>query len=490
MLNCYGRKRICIPLSSDELTVNNIKKYLKYVMDVHESNAREYKRLHEIYTGKQDILNKIRKYSSQEGNVTNTSNEPNNKTVENHIFSMVEFKKGYMYGKDIKYSASDGISSDDIGIINRYMRQQNKASKNVDLAEDIYIAGCGYRLVLPKKEGACKDIKTDAPFEIYNLEFERSGIVYSSDYRHEKLFGYIITIVETKPIEKKKLTIYTKDMFYEYSYFVEPSSMPTGEGQIKIKCNKKQPISLGIVPIVEYKLNKSRLGIVEIAQPILDGVNTISSNSLDNIEDFVNSILAIYNMDVDTETSSLIKKYGLLPLQTNDPTKPADAKYLVNGLDFNGIISEREARLTVAYDIVGVPRASSQTTSGGDTGQARLLGGGWSRAEIVGNQDIISLTEGERDMLGICLHICNSHPECKVNDMSVNDIEITFNINKSDNLLVKTQSLQNLHSINMPKDAALGIVGLVGDTYEVARRWEDYEKATMDENKKLIENAQ
>ena len=475
-MECYGREEIRIPLSSKDINVKTLKEYLPYVMQKHEKNASEYRYLKGIYKGQQDILHKKRKYKDDEA--------VNYKEVENHAFSMVEFKKGFVFGNGVKYSSTGTISTDDISLINKYMKSQRKSSKDIHLAEDIYIAGAANRMVLPKKVVTKENIQKEAPFNIYNLEYERSCIVYSSDYTNEKLFGMLITNLELEPHRKQKLTIYTKDAFYEFIYVVAPELSTPKKGEVKITCKRHRPISLDMIPFVEYRLNKSRIGIVEITKSILDGVNVLSSNVLDNVVDYVNSILVTYNMDVREGDAQLIKEEGVLPLKTNDPSRPADAKYLNNPLDFQGIIAEREARTTVAYDIVGVPLASGSFTSGGDTGQARLLGGGWSRAEVVANQDILSLADGERDMLELCLTICNKHPECKVNQVDVNDIEITFTFNKSDNLLVKTQSLQTLYGMNFPKETALKIVNVTSDTHEVAQLWESDDKTAKETEKK------
>ena len=66
---------------------------------------------------------------------------------------------------------------------------------------------------------------------------------------------------------------------------------------------------------------------------------------------------------------------------------------------------------------------------------------------------------------------------------------VTFNRNRSDNLLVKTQSLQTLVGMDMPKETALGITGLVADNHEVAAAWdklvaekEAKERATLPQN--------
>ena len=56
-----------------------------------------------------------------------------------------------------------------------------------------------------------------------------------------------------------------------------------------------------------------------------------------------------------------------------------------------------EALIKVAYSIVGVPQPTTQSTSGGDTGEARNLGGGWANASVVADNEEIMLKESEKE---------------------------------------------------------------------------------------------
>ena len=471
----FGRQVITIPVSKETLNEKKISKHLDYILKTHAQNIADYEHLHDVYTGKSKIWEKSRKYSE--------SGDENIIINENHPFSMVEFKKGYMFGDDIKYSCTDNMNcTDDITYLNKYMKEQKKKKKNIDLAEDVYVAGSALRITLPKSNARLLDLTKNAPFEMYNLEYVNSFVVYSSNYKKEKLFGGIITALGTD-LEESEIIIYSDRDIYCYKCTGSKYALTIPIFQWK------KPHYLGLCPISEYKLNKSRIGIVEIVESILDGVNMISSSSVDNIVDFVNSILVVYNVEMNGDDYKLTKDNGLLILQTNNPNKPAEAKYLVNQLNHGDVMVKYEALLKVAYDIVGVPQASQNTTSGGDTGQARLLGAGWSRADIVGKQDEASLSEGDMENLEVILSICHKHPDCPINEVSVEDIEITFNRNRSDNLLVKTQSLQTLVGMNMPKETALGITGLVADNHEVAAAWdklveekEAKERATLPQN--------
>ena len=403
---------------------------------------------------------------------------------------MVEFKKGYMYGDDVKYScADDTMCTDDITIINRYMKSQNKSSKNVEIAQDVYVAGSGNRIVLPKPLGIDYDISRDAPFDIYNLEYSNSFIVYSSNFTKEKLFGGIITTIDsTDP----------NNVIYQlmiYESICGPMSFISVEMLLDFILTrdillKKQDITLGICPFVEWRINKVRMGIVERVESLCDAVNTISSNSVDNVVDFVNSILVVYNQNIDKKAKKEVDQNGAMSLNTIDPSRPADAKYLTNLLNNADVNTKYEALVKVAYALVGVPQANTQTTSGGDTGEARLLGGGWARADIVAKQDEILLKDSEREMLEIVINICSKHPQCEINDIYASDIEINFSRTKNDNLLVKVQALTQLIQMNVPKEVALNIVGLVGDPHEVAHAWEDEVKKAQQRSLEMMQQKQ
>lgn len=480
----FGRKVISIPVSKSSLDENVILDYLPYIMRLHAGNVDDYIHLDNVYRGESNIWLKERPYVDDD-------NEKINAIVdEGHPFAMVEFKKGYMYGDDVKYSSSDDtICTDDITTINKYMKDQKKASKNVEISQDVYVAGVGNRIILPKPWNVNYDINRNAPFDIYNLEYTKSFIVYSSDFTKEKLFGGIITTIDSKDPKKVIYQLMIYDHLYTYEYYIGGTNNYYFYNEVYFVRKKRHYI--GRCPFVEWKINKSRIGIVEKIECLCDAANMISSTSIDNVVDFVNSILVIYNQTIDKDSKKLIDQNGAMSLTTIDPSRPADAKYLTNLLNNADVNTKYEALLKVAYALAGVPQATTQTTSGGDTGEARLLGGGWMRADIVAKQEEILLKEAENEMLEIVIDICIRHPDCEINDLYASDIDINFSRTKSDNLLVKVQALSQLIAMNVPKEVALNIVSLVGDPHEVAHSWEDeVEKAKLSSIEQVNENEE
>ena len=197
-----GRKKLEIPVSKEMLNEHIIERYLPKVFNDLSSNIYDYKHLFNVYAGKSNIQKKERKANPD---------KENSIVDERHTFFMVEFKKGYLYGNDTKYScAESGSCTDELTFLSKYMTEQKKPRKNIDISEDVYIAGAGNRMILPRKNYAGMDVTKKAPFEIFNLEYTRSFIVYSSNYTHEMLFGGIITEIpsDVPEIPKYEIMIY------------------------------------------------------------------------------------------------------------------------------------------------------------------------------------------------------------------------------------------------------------------------------------------
>lgn len=469
----FGRKVIRIPLSKENLNEHSITAYLPRILQMHFQNVSDYRHLRGILTGEDaHIWDKKREDSEY------TSNSI---IEEGHPFRMVEFKKGFLYGEDVTYSyLKDTTCSDDLSYFNKFMQEQDKASKNVDISEDVFVCGSGNRFILPKKIDSSYDPLRQAPFEIYNLDYECSFIVYSSNYTKEKLFGGIITTIDSLDPNNVKFEIMIYDHQFAYIYNANGKD---GSAIFAPTYKYKLPHYLGLCNFVEYKTNKSRISIIERVETILDASNEISSYSLDNIKDFVNAILVVYNQTMSKQLQEEINKNKAMLLWTTDPNRPADAKYLVNELNLEEVHTKQEALIALAYSIAGVPLAVTKSTSGGDTGEARQLGGGWSSADEVAKQEEKGLIKAEREMLEICLSICKRTPNCPINDIDSSDIEIVFNRANRDNLLVKMQSLKYAYDMKLPKEAALNIVRVTSNSHEIAHQWEENDKV---EEKNII----
>lgn len=437
----FGRKVLYSSYTQKELTDEKIKEIINKVFPIHLANRSQMEYLEKIYRGEQPILYK-----------TKTVRENiNNIVIENYAFFMTEFKKGYIFGKPLKYVQIGETTNDEISILNKYMTKIEKHSKDTMLAESLYVNGIGHLIILPNK-----DEDSSVPFNIDVLDSKKTFIVYESGIGNKPLLG-----VTYFPLKKDgrwyyKGSIYTNNYYYDFEF--SNSSVE--------KLIGKKPHILGKVPIIEYRLNKSRLGIIEITLSMQHALNKIASSDLDGIEQFIQSLVVFVNNDVDAESFKELMELGAVKIKSSS-NLPADVKLLVNDLDHSNTDIYYQRVLSNMLNIVGIPIPSTKT-SGGDTGEARELGDGWTMADLRADQDELMFKTSELNMLKLALKICKTDPKCEIKELESEEIEIQFERNKANNLLVKTQSLQNLRASQVAPKSALSVVGLWSDPNAVA----------------------
>lgn len=476
----FGRRVLTHSIKKSQLTGEEIKKILPQVLREHEKNAQEINYLYNYYKGKQPILKKQKTIRP----------EINNKVLENHAFEIVEFKKAYVYGEPVQYvqkgEKDNEIVNPEISELNRFMESEDKSSKDKELAEWQYICGTSYRWADVDKG----DDRDEAPFEISTPDPRRTFVVYNSGIKGEQLFsGHYSYFSENIQSEDGKdytsryriITIYTEDRMYEFKQTL--SNTFGGYNKIEliqqdIQLNEMDSYKEDSYPlvvkghrIIEYPLNQARIGLIELVMTGLNALNRIKSDDLDGIDQFVQSLLVFINQEIDLETFKTLVANGAVEVMSNDASRPADVKLLTSQL----LHSETKIVTDDLYNniltICGVPRLNDKP-SGGDTGQARLLGEGWTMADERAKQDELSFKKSEKQFLKLILEICKYKSSLK--NLKISDIDIKFTRNKSDNLLVKTQGLMNMKQAQVPPEVAFTICGLFSDPNDVYAKGKKY----------------
>ena len=436
-IRLFGRKIIYADYNEEDMNTDTITKIMNDVFTVHMENANEIDYLEKYYKGYQPIIGKVKEIRPT----------INNTVVENNAYFITEFKKSYVFGEPIQYVQRGDIANPEVAILNSYMLAEDKYPKDTELAESLYIAGIGHRLILP-------DINEDSPFSIENLDSKETFIVYSSYLPHKKLFA----CTYTKGVKDSTIrgSIYTKNAYYTLNKEITSTSFNVEFVQNHI---------LGAIPIFEYYLNKSRLGIIEVVMDILNQLNRVTSDEIDGLEQFVQSILVFVNQDIDKQDFEDLLDLGAVKIATNDPSRPADLKLLSNSLDHNNTKILHDRLFNSALNIVGIPK-NSDKASGGDTGQARMLGEGWTMADERAKQDEMEFKRCAKPELDMILRICKLAPYSEIKKLTLKDIDQKFTRNKSDNFLVKSQGLMNQIQSGVAPDVAMTTSGLYSDTNE------------------------
>lgn len=435
--------RTVIYSSEDEITRANILEVLNDATITHNKNRHEIEYLYDYYRGNQPILNRVKKHRP----------EINNKIVENHALEIVDFKKGYVFGEPIQYvrrGESEEIS-EKITQLNEFMFAEDKAARDKELAEWFYICGTSYRMIFPDRmAGVDPD---DSPFEIDTLDPRDTFVVYHNGFGKRPLMG--VNYIKNREGETI-YSVYTRDTFYKIQ-----------DDKILIE----EPHVLGAIPIIEYPANSSRLGAFEVVLPLLDALNKVVSNRLDGIEQFVQSFMKFVNCDIDEDLFEALRELGAIKIK-GEPGNPADVDIVSNELDQTQTQAAKSDIYQMILIICGMPdRNVSRSTTGGDTGQAVLLRDGWSAAEARAKDTELMFKGSEKRFLKLVLRITRDIGDL---DLRLSEIDIKFTRNKTDNLLVKTQGLQNQLEAGIHPQIAIAHSNLYSDPEQVYLDSEKY----------------
>lgn len=486
-----GIKKIRIPIKPEQLrTKEGAKKvfddYLNLCLDTHLKNADKMAKFEEIYEGKQDILKKTRPYSS---NV-------NSRVVENHAKRQVDFKTNFMLGDKMQFSHKSDNCNDDLHIFDRFLADSGFHTEFMETKKDAFKLGVGTTFAQPRTDiinddGSYSteyDKDMESPFAINCVSPRENFVVYSSYVGEKELF--CVSIANVTPTNtnlsasnKYVITIYTPLYMFVYDNVSMPNTINVG---VKPKVFNR-PKAYPYLPIVEHIFNKERIGIIELNLSLFDDINNVVSNCADSIFDSANKLYVFKNVDADQDTINAMIAGGAVVVKTNNPETPADFNTVDIQFSQQDINTYYEQRVSKAYDIAGVPLASGVTSSGGDTGKARLLGGGWENAYTIIKGDIIGCEKTDYMLLKQLIAICHTVPETKVNELTASQIEIHYNINPNDDILSKTQSVTNLYGVGMPEELILKYTNLSLDPCADAQKWVENVKAKKEEERKVAE---
>lgn len=439
-----GRKEIFT--DEKEITRSNICDVFEEAYSIHLSNANEIKYLQEYERGDQPILKRVKEIRP----------EINYRIVENHAAEICAFKVGYVFGSPISFVQRASVDvdgntgkSDDtkIAILNEMMYEEGKEAQDKALGKDISVCGVGYRIVLPKK------VKTGiSAFHMLRLNPLTTFVVRFNDLFKKVAVAFSYVTLKDGSIRAGAYT--------DTSYFELEGSL----GSVRVV--SESPNRIGI-PIIEYKNDDERMGCFERVISLLDALNEATSDRVNGLAQFVQSILWMNNCEIDSAQMEQLKdKLGLLT--KSEPGNPASVQYLTATLDQ----AQTQTLIDYLYEqilqIAGVPGREQST--GGNTGQAIMLSNGWQIAEQHARITTTTFVESELEMLKVVLKICSLTETGGISSLKLSDIDVKFSRNRTDSLLVKTQGLMNQLQAGIHPLIAITNCGLYSDPQSV---WND-----------------
>lgn len=460
-----GLATIKIPLRKDEVSLDTIRPYLDDVFGLFQRNQQKIISDYDMYMLTQKILNKTRTHSDEINN---------NKVLNPNVYSMVNWKSGYIFGNPMKYAETGNASSEKMRGLNLYLRDSNKASVDRSVSNWIYATGVGYYFVQPKKVGTYDD--KSAPFSLTAINSYCCCKVKSAYIGEEPLFDLIHTkITRANNVSYDIVDLYLPDWFYEF----EISSGASFATAIPSRAEKR--LIYKELPLVEKKANPNAISIPDVVRSLSDAVDTLMSDQLDNIQDITNVIYKYKNVamgSTDAELSAnhkTVKRNGAIVLNTaNEQVHESDLDILkIPPLDY-AEINDIVAQLTrTAYYSVGCPMPNSEITSGNITRGGGEITSGHDNAYNIALAETTNFMPADYDLLRKILVICNNSPKSLVKNLSASDIEIKYSFNLADNILSKVEAYSLLVQ-TVPPALALRLTRISNDPEADGATIEEY----------------
>lgn len=453
----FGRRKIFT--SADDVNAENVSQVVEQAFITHLINRGEIDYLWKYYKGEQPALYRIRE----------VRNELTKHIVENRANEIVSFKVGYIVGKPIQYvsSASDEKISDAITKLNDAMRIIGKATKDKELVEWQMISGTGYRYVVQEKNPLRR-----IPFNLYTLDPRNTFVIRKNDFSERVLAAVNYVMDENQNIT---FTVYTDNSVFT---FVQGGNPVEARNQF------------GVIPIIEYPANSARLGCFEIVLTMLDAISDFDCMRNEAVEAFVQSLLVLYNCQVDEGTTANdIRQAGMILLKSVGDAK-ADVKVLAEQLDQSQNQTLKDDMYNSVLQIVGVPSQSASGTSDSSNNGAVVLKNGWQGAETRATEFEAMFKLPEMEMLQVVSVICNVLGKGEY-AFDPETVDVKFTRRNYENILSKSQTLTTmLANDKVHPQKAYEASGLFVDTeeaYQMGMEW--YAKQTAKQEKQMAAAA-
>ena len=263
------------------------KNKINQLINKHFSLAEKIRKNQRYYLGFHEILNREKK----------SKKASNNKVVCNHAKDISDTATGYFMNAPIAYSSYDDEDKKSIDRLTDIFDKAEVDDVDSDNAHDMSVCGVAYEYMFVKKD------TTD--IAIRNIEADHTFLVYDDTIEQNLLFGVYYYRFKDDITEAYcyRATVATKN--YIYNMVLECA------GQNHKDIDGPVEHHFGNVPIIEYRNNKLCIGDFEQQISLIDAYNTITSDRINDKEQFVEALLVVYGAllgDDTDETSEAMKK--------------------------------------------------------------------------------------------------------------------------------------------------------------------------------------
>ena len=446
----FGRRDICS--TYDNITAENVVAAVNYAMSYHMLNQEEEDYLYWRRRGMSPAL--VRTKERNEFIL--------NKIVENHPDEIVNFKDGFMLPNPAFYVALSDDKQDAVNELNEIVRRSGKPAADNKIVDWFHTTGKGVLYVEPTG-----DRKT--PIRCHSLDPRSAFVVYSMRPGKEPVMGISVVMVDGRV----HFDVFTKTAVFRLTGGEVGRIMtdfPLQEATA-ITVESVEPNYIGEIPIIEYRYNSVNMGAFEGVLTMCTALDLISSNRVDGVEQFIQSLIVTYNVEFDEGvTAAKIRQLGYVPLKSTADSK-GDIKILSEELNQTQTQTLADHLYDQMLTICMMPSNRKGGASTSDTGSASLYRDGWIQAETCASntQDLFKESNRYFDRI-----LCKILAMQGILDIEPDDFELMFNRTEMANIQSKAQSLNTLLASGVAPVLAFAKSGVSNDPisdYAQSEKW-------------------
>ena len=437
----HGRIKICTGL--EFITPENVIEAVNLSLIEHMQNMADEEYLYWYRRGDQPILNRKKDIRP----------EINNKIREFHAEEICAFKDGYFLTKPATYKSrsDDETVTDKVRELNEYLYRSGKQMADNAVVDWFHTVGVGVIYVEPNDD-------SEVPVKAYALDPRQAFVVYSLRPGNKPIMGVNMVTVG----EELYFDVYTETAVYKLHGGFRGKVLTDipAEG-LALSIDNILPNPLGEIPIIEYFYNTMRMGAFESVLDIMDAINTIQSNRVDGVEQFIQSLVVTTNVKFEDDvTANEIRKAGMINLTSVGENK-ADFQLLSEELNQ----TQTQVLVDHLYEqmltICGMPNINKGHGSASNTtGLAILARDGWWLADSCARNTQDLFRESNQRFDRIFLKILNK----KVNlGLKQTDFNLQFAEEETTNIQLKAQSYVTLIKGGLHPILALAKSGISND---------------------------
>ena len=466
----HGRRQIFT--GESEITDQNVVEVLEKALTTHNLNRAEIIFLQDYVRGIQPILNRTKNYNA----------EVNNKVVVNIASQIITFKSSEFAGEPIQYVSRGSGQRDEeeldepipvkVAKINNMMLSEGKQTKDLELAQNMFTGGVGYRLAFHDTGREPTDYMDEAPFEMYIPDSKNSFVVRSADVTKKVMMG-VTYVFKDPPLGDPEYTVYAPNVTYTI-----------GNKDGKLAILKRVQHNFGLVTLIEYPCNPNYMSAIEPVIPLMNAINLTESNRLDGIEQFIQALMVFDGVDISREDFLELKHLGAIKLPATQGGNGGRKLYYLNEqLDQAQTQTLVNDMYKTILQIVGMPAQGDGNSSDSSNNGAVIMKNGWWHAEARALETQAMWKKAETDFLKVVLKICDEHNV--LSGLRISDLEPRFWRQSYEDLLVKTQSFSTLRTSGMPAIQAFTFSHLSRDPESDAIVYDEYQEKLAEELDKM-----